>query len=103
MDERECQAKVNQQFGNEATGNGEYEKAIQYYQNAHEIFPDIEADEIEVTAYQWLSYNLLQARQYQESIKYYRDVVNFAIPLRDDKKKLNAYLGLGSAYNSIGA
>jgi tetratricopeptide (TPR) repeat protein len=64
---------------------------------------DLEIDEIGITAYQWLGYNQLQAGQYQESIKYYMDVVNFSVPLRDDKKKLNAYLGLGSAYNSIGA
>jgi tetratricopeptide (TPR) repeat protein len=102
VDERECEAKVNQQFGNEATGNGEYEKAIQYYQNAHEIFPDIEADEIEVTAYQWLSYNLLQGGQYQESIKHYRDVVKFTTQLGDKRRKLNAYLGLGCAFNNIG-
>ena len=64
--------------------------------------PDLKADEIEVTAYQWLGYNQLQAGRYQESIKYYSAVVTFAAQLEDKNRKLNAYLGLADAFNNTG-
>ena len=55
-------AKTFQQLANAPTG-------IEFYQKGHEISPDLNVDEIEVTAYQCLGYNQLQAGQYQESIK----------------------------------
>jgi tetratricopeptide (TPR) repeat protein len=89
-------------MGNACAATGEYEKAVEYYQKAHKISPDLKADETEVTAYQWLGYNLLKTGHYQESIKCYTDVVNFATQLGDKKRRLNAYLGLGSAFNNTG-
>ena len=90
-------AKAYQHLGNTVTRKGEYKKAVEYYEKAHKISPDLRPDELEVTAYQWLGYNQLQAGQYQESIKYYSAVVTFATELGDKRRKLNAYLGLGGA------
>jgi tetratricopeptide (TPR) repeat protein len=95
-------AKAYQHLGNAAAANSEYKKAVEYYEKAHKICPDLNADQIEGTAYQWLGYNLLQAGHHQEAIKYYSEVVKYATQVGDKNMKLNAYLGLGSAFNNTG-
>ena len=83
--------------------NSEYEKAIKHYQTAREIFPELETNKFEVTAYQWLGYNLLkQGKQYEKSIEYYTEALKLALHLKDDETRVNVYLGLGIAFNYTG-
>ncbi len=94
----DIKAKAYQHLGNVFTATSEYKKA----KKAREISPNLEADEMEVLAYQWLGYRNLQAGQYQESIKHYNEAVKRASQLGDQKSKINAYLGLGSAFSYTG-
>ena len=59
------EGKAYQHSGNVFTTTFEYKKAIECYQKASEASLDFEDDE--VTAFQWLGYNHVQACQYQGS------------------------------------
>ena len=59
------EAKACQHSGNVFSTTIEYKKAIECYQKASEASLDFEDEE--VTAFQWLGYNHVQAGQYQGS------------------------------------
>lgn len=77
-------------------------KAIKCYKKAREISPGLEADEVEVEAYERLGHNHLLVGQYKESVECYEEVVKLASQLGNKKQKLNAYLALGSVFRNTG-
>jgi tetratricopeptide (TPR) repeat protein len=79
-----------------------YKGAIEFYKKAREVFPDLEGDELEVVAYEWLGDNHLQIGQYKESIECYNEIVKLASQLGNKKREINAYFGLGSAFSNTG-
>ena len=102
-DDNGLKARNYQNLGNICMSNSDYEKAIEHYQTAREIFPELEVDKFEVTAYQWLAYNLLKrGKQYEKSIEYYTEALKLALHLKDDGTRVNVYLGLGIAFNCAG-
>jgi tetratricopeptide (TPR) repeat protein len=70
-------------LGNVFTETFEYKKAIEYYQKSREISANIEVDELEVQAYQWIADNYLQTGQYTESIEYFNVMIKLASQLGD--------------------
>ncbi len=73
-------------------------KAIDCYQKVRIVDTDHKRDQRELTAYLWLGYDHLQACQYKECIKYYKEAVILASHFGDQINRINAYLGLGKAF-----
>ena len=65
-DDNDTKTKAYEHSESVLTATSEYKKAIKCYQKASESSSGFE-DEEEVTAFQWLGYNHVQAGQHQES------------------------------------
>ena len=65
-DDNDTKTKAYEQSESVLTATSEYKKVIKCYQKASESSSGFE-DEEEVTAFQWLGYNHVQAGQHQES------------------------------------
>ena len=72
------QANVYKNQGDVFTASSKYKEAIENYEKAHNISPGLEVAESEMMAYQGFANNLLENGQYEQSIKNYNKVIEFA-------------------------
>ena len=97
------EAKIYQDKGNRCTDQSDYKTAIEFYQKAREISPNITADPKEVLAYQCVGYyNYHRIDQDKESIVYYEQALQLAVRFGFMRRAINSYLGLGAAFIRIG-
>ena len=96
----DIKAKAPDQLGTASDEISTYEIVIGYSRKSREISPDPDMEELKIK--QWLGFNHLQAGEYKESIKYYKEAVKLASELGCKSRHVNADIGLGSAYSYIG-
>ena len=99
----DIKSKAYQHLGNVFYETSEYKKAIDFYQKAHEISPDIEAEDkiLQKEAYRNLGAVYRKSWKFDEAVKSYLKVKEISHDLGERKEEANACLMLGDTFQEL--
>jgi tetratricopeptide (TPR) repeat protein len=102
-DRNDIKSKAYQHLGNLFTGTSENKKAIEFYQKAHEISPDLETKDkiLQKEAYTNLVAIHYESCKFDAAVKSYLKVKEISHDLGERKEEANACLMLGDTFQEL--
>ena len=102
-DRNDTKSRAYQHLGNVFSGTSEYKKAIECYQKAHEISPDLEAADkiLQKEAYTNLGAVHYRSCKFDAAVKSHLEVKDISHDLGERKEEANACLMLGDTFQEL--